>query len=403
MAYQELRVRYVTILGATGSIGQQTLAVIAQHPDQFQVFALTGYRNMSLLYTQCQAFKPAFAVVDSQEQQRALTERFAEIGLNTTVLAGAQALSEVASDAAVDTVVSALVGAAGLLPTLSAIDAHKRVLLANKEVLVMAGDLVMRALSHSQASLLPVDSEHNAALQCFPSECLPGTAACPPAHLKQLILTASGGPFYAMPLSELGEVTADQALNHPNWSMGAKVSIDSATMMNKAFEVIEASWLFRLPAEMISVWVHRQSIVHALAQYEDGSLIAHMAAPDMRVPIANALAHPNRIDSGVGPVDFTMLSNMTFEPVDQQRYPALQLAYDVLSAGGNAGVLLNAANEEAVRAFLAGQIRFDRIAQINRDTLAHFEISPIESVTAVMGYDQAARAYARGLMAQIRV
>lgn len=389
----------VTILGATGSIGRQTLAVIRLHPDRFRVFALTGYRNMALLYKQCEAFKPTFAVVDSQEQQQALAERLDACGLKTRVLAGVQALSDVASDSAVDTVVSALVGAAGLLPTLSAIQASKRVLLANKEVLVMAGSLVMAALSSSEAQLLPVDSEHNAALQCFPSDCLPGTSACPPAHLKQLILTASGGPFYAMPLSELGQVTADQALNHPNWSMGAKVSIDSATMMNKAFEVIEASWLFGLPAEMISVWVHRQSIVHALAQYEDGSLIAHMAAPDMRVPIANALAYPNRMESGVSLIDCQMLSNMTFEPVDKARYPALDLAYEVLSAGGNAGVLLNAANEEAVHAFLSGKIAFDRIAHINIDTLAHFDISSIESIEAVMHFDQAARAFARRLIA----
>ena len=388
----------VTILGATGSIGRQTLAVIQLHPDRFHVFALTGYRNMALLYEQCKAFKPTFAVVDSQEQQQALTERLVACELNTTVLAGAQALADVASDAAVDTVVSALVGAAGLLPTLSAIQADKRVLLANKEVLVMAGSLVMDALSNSQAQLLPVDSEHNAALQCFPDDCLPGTSTCPPAHLKQLILTASGGPFYAMPLSELRKVTADQALNHPNWSMGAKVSIDSATMMNKAFEVIEASWLFGLPAEMISVWVHRQSIVHALAQYEDGSLIAHMAAPDMRVPIANALAYPNRMESGVGSIDCQMLSNMTFEPVDKARYPALGLAYEVLSVGGNAGVLLNAANEEAVCAFLAGQISFDRIAQINVDTLARVDSAPVESMEAILHFDQAARAVARKLI-----
>jgi 1-deoxy-D-xylulose-5-phosphate reductoisomerase len=369
----------LAVLGATGSIGASTLDVAAAHRDRYRVFALTAHASSDALLELCRMHRPRYAVLSGIAADRALCDRFREVGVE--LLFGRAALDQVVTDAECDAVMAAIVGAAGLASTLAAARAGKRVLLANKEALVMAGALVMRAARESGAQLLPVDSEHNAVFQCLSDV----------KAVRRILLTASGGPFRALPLEKLGAVTPDQACAHPNWVMGRKISVDSATMMNKGLEVIEARWLFDVPGERIEVVIHPQSIVHSLVEYIDGSVIAQLSNPDMRVPIAHALAHPQRIASGARPLDLAAMKNLSFERPDHQRFPCLQLAYEALSAGGTAPAVLNAANEIAVEAFLAARLPFTAIPGVIARTLQEVAISDASSLEAVMQADAQAR------------
>jgi 1-deoxy-D-xylulose-5-phosphate reductoisomerase len=380
----------LAVFGATGSIGASTLDVVAAHPERYRVFALSAHASADALLELCRVHRPRYAVLSGLGEDRATRARFGE--LRVEVLFGHRALEEVASDADCHAVMAAIVGAAGLRSTLAAAGAGKRVLLANKEALVMAGPLVMRAARESGAQLLPVDSEHNAVFQCFSDK----------ASVRRIILTASGGPFRATPLEKLDAVTPDQACAHPNWVMGRKISVDSATMMNKGLEVIEARWLFDVAAERIEVVIHPQSIVHSLVEYVDGSVIAQLSNPDMRVPIAHALAHPERIASGARPLDLAAMKNLSFEQPDRQRFPCLQLAYDALRAGGTAPAVLNAANEVAVAAFLAGRLPFTAIPAVIEGTLRSIGNAPADSLGQILEADQIARVKAgeRVLMGQ---
>ena len=347
----------LAILGSTGSIGVSTLDVVARHPDRYQVVALTAARQDDVLLEQCLRFKPRYAVLLDGVAAARLTQHIAAAGLKTEVLSGIEALQQVACLPEIDTVMAAIVGAAGLLPTLAAARAGKKILLANKETLVMAGQIFIDAVHQHGATLLPIDSEHNAIFQALPG----GYAGNPQASgVSRILLTASGGPFRTTPLAELQHITPDQACAHPNWVMGRKISVDSATMMNKGLEVIEAHWLFNAPAEAIQIVVHPQSVIHSLVQYVDGSVLAQMGNPDMRTPIAYALAYPERIDAGVAPLDLIQIATLNFEAPDFQRFPCLALAYQALQAGGTAPALLNAANEVAVAAFLDRQIEIGR-------------------------------------------
>ncbi|MGK2914197.1 MAG: 1-deoxy-D-xylulose-5-phosphate reductoisomerase [Porticoccaceae bacterium] len=346
----------ITVLGSTGSIGVSTLDVIARHPDRFRVFALTGNTRLDDLVRQCRQFQPRYAVVTTA----AVADRLRpQIAGDTEVLWGDEGLVAVAAHAAVDTVMAAIVGAAGLPAALAAAGAGKRLLLANKEALVMAGGLFMDAVAESGATLLPIDSEHNAIFQCLPQGYLNSTSA----GVRRLLLSASGGPFRRLPLADLATVTPDQACAHPNWRMGRKISVDSATMMNKGLELIEACWLFGVPPAAIEIVIHPQSIVHSLVEYADGSVLAQLGNPDMRTPIAHALGWPERLDSGVEPLDLIKIACLNFEAPDPVRFPSLALARAAGEAGGDAPTALNATNEEAVAAFLDGQIRFTRIAE----------------------------------------
>ena len=369
----------LAILGATGSIGASTLDVVARHPDRYRVFALTANAAAEPLLELCRRHRPRYAVLSSIPESSALSRQFAE--LDVEPLFGAEALQAVARHRETDAVMAAIVGAAGLASTLAAVRAGKRVLLANKEALVMAGPLVMRAAHDSGAQILPVDSEHNAVFQCL------GGGKRP----RKITLTASGGPFRAVALDSLRSVTPDQACAHPNWSMGRKISVDSATMMNKGLEVIEARWLFDLPPERIEVLIHPQSIVHSLVEYADGSVIAQLSNPDMRVPIANALAHPERIESGAAALDLAGTRNLSFERVDTGRFPCLALAYEALRAGGSAPAVLNAANEIAVEAFLAGRLAFTGIAEVISETLAAIPAGSADTLEDVMQADARGR------------
>jgi 1-deoxy-D-xylulose-5-phosphate reductoisomerase len=379
----------VTVLGATGSIGSSTLDVIERHAERFGVFALTAHRGSETLLERCRRHRARYAVLSSAAPDAGLRKRFAESG--TELLFGAQALEQVARDPAADVVMAAIVGAAGLGPTLAAVKAGKRVLLANKEALVMAGPIFMEATRTAGACLLPIDSEHNAVFQC-----LPQTAAGlgPLRSVRRILLTASGGPFRALPLERLGAVTPDEACAHPNWVMGRKISVDSATMMNKGLEVVEARWLFDVAADAIEVVIHPQSIVHSLVEYVDGSVIAQLSNPDMRVPIAHALAFPERMESGVRPLDLGTIGQLSFERPDRQRFPCLDLAYAALREGGTAPAVLNAANEVAVEAFLAGRLRFTAIAAVIADTMAAVVAGPAHDLAAVLSADARARSFA---------
>ncbi|MFO1324758.1 MAG: 1-deoxy-D-xylulose-5-phosphate reductoisomerase [Burkholderiales bacterium] len=353
--------RRLTLLGATGSIGASTLDVVARHPDRFTVVALAAHSNAGKLRELCAKFRPAYAAMSDPGAARTLQGDLARDGLPTRVLAGVDGLAEIATLPDVDTVLAAIVGAAGLVPTLAAARAGKRILLANKEALVMGGALFMAAVAEGGATLLPIDSEHNAIFQCLP----PNYARVPQAvGVRRILLTASGGPFRTRPLPELAHVTPDEACAHPNWSMGRKISVDSATMMNKGLEVIEAHWLFGAPREAIDVVIHPQSVIHSLVEYVDGSVLAQLGHPDMRTPIAQALAYPDRIETGVPPLDLARLGAFAFEAPDVARFPCLRLAADALAAGGTAPATINAANEVAVAAFLAGRIRFTDIAAL---------------------------------------
>jgi 1-deoxy-D-xylulose-5-phosphate reductoisomerase len=373
----------LAVLGATGSIGASTLDVVAAHPDRYRVFALSAHGSADALFSLCRVHRPRFAVLSGMAEDRAIRARFFEHGVE--LLFGGGALEEIVAHPDCDAVMAAIVGGAGLRSTLAAARAGKRVLLANKEALVMAGPLVMRAARESGARLLPVDSEHNAVFQCFSGK----------AAVKRIILTASGGPFRATPLEKLDAVTPDQACAHPNWVMGRKISVDSATMMNKGLEVIEACYLFDLPPERIEVLIHPQSIMHSLVEYVDGSVIAQLSNPDMRVPIAYALAYPERIASGARPLDLAAMKSLSFEKPDHERFPCLKLAYAAMRAGGAAPAVLNGANEVAVEAFLAGRIAFTAIAAVIEDTLGALGIAPAGSLAEVLEADSAARRKAR--------
>jgi 1-deoxy-D-xylulose-5-phosphate reductoisomerase len=375
------------VLGATGSVGASTLDVAARHPERFRLHALTAHRSADVLLALCARFTPRYAVLSGIAEDAELRRRFTRAGRGTELLFGAGALAQAAADADCDVVMAAIVGAAGLAPTLAAARAGKRVLLANKEALVLAGPFLIEAARTSGATLLPIDSEHNAVFQCLPPEGHRGASRA----VRRVLLTASGGPFRTTPLERLASVSPDEACAHPNWVMGRKISVDSATMMNKGLEVIEARWLFDLPPERIEVLVHPQSIVHSLVEYVDGSVIAQLSTPDMRVPIAHALGHPQRIVSGASPLELPAVGQLTFEQPDFRRFPCLGLAYAALRAGGAAPAVLNAANEVAVEAFLAGKLRFVAIPEVIDGTLQGLAAQSADSLEAVLEADARAR------------
>ena len=379
------------ILGSTGSIGVSTLDVVSRHPERYSVLALTANSRVDELLAQCLQYRPRYAAMPDPLQAGQLRERLRAAGSATEVLSGTQALSDLASHPDVDAVMAAIVGAAGLSPCLAAARAGKRLLLANKEALVVGGALFMKAVHEGGATLLPIDSEHSAIFQCLPED--RGAWA---ARIDHIILTASGGPFRSRDPASLKDVTPDQACAHPNWVMGRKISVDSATMMNKALEVIEARWLFDLKPEQVKVVIHPQSIIHSMVVCRDNSVLAQLGTPDMRVPIAFGLSFPERIESGAGMLDFPSLSALSFEPADAQRFPGLFLAWDALRAAPGSTAVLNAANEVAVAAFLAGSIRFDQIHAINERAVAGVRVEPGEadSVEALIGLDGRARRFA---------
>lgn len=361
-----MKTQNITLLGSTGSIGVSTLDVVRRHPDRYRVFALCAHRQVDKLLEQCLEFKPVFAVVRDEELAADLSRRCREAGLETRVLSGVEALVKMASAPEVDTVMAAIVGAAGLEPTLAAARAGKRILLANKEALVMAGEIFIRTVHENGATLLPVDSEHNAIFQSLPNEF---SGDLSEKGVGRILLTASGGPFRKASLASLEEVTPEAACAHPNWVMGRKISVDSATMMNKGLEVIEAHWLFGVPPAKIQVVVHPQSVIHSMVEYADGSVLAQLGNPDMRTPIAHALAYPDRIEAGVEPLDLFKIGRFDFEAPDFKRFPCLRLAYDALEAGGTAPAILNAANEVAVESFLDRRLPFLGIPRLIAATL----------------------------------
>lgn len=364
--------RKLTILGATGSIGASTLKVVAENKEQFQVFALAAGRNVAKMRSLCETWRPTYAVMATAEAAQELQVELSKANIATDVLYGEEAMCQVASCAEVDTVMAAIVGAAGLVPTMAAVKAGKRILLANKEALVMSGQLFIDAVERYGAELLPVDSEHNAIFQCLPTEVQTKMGRCDlaGAGVSHIILTGSGGPFRYTDVSELAAVTPAQAIAHPNWSMGPKISVDSATMMNKGLEYIEARWLFNAAKEQLKVLIHPQSVIHSMVQYLDGSVMAQLGEPDMATPISVTMNYPTRIKAGVRPLDFTQISELTFMAPDFSRYPCLSLAIDACYLGQHATTSLNAANEMAVDAFLKDHIRFTDIARINESTLS---------------------------------
>ncbi|HEX8595935.1 MAG TPA: 1-deoxy-D-xylulose-5-phosphate reductoisomerase [Pseudomonas sp.] len=381
----------ITILGATGSVGLSTLDVIARHPDRYQVFALTGFSRTSELLALCIRHTPRFAVLPTQDVARKLQDDLAAAGLDTRVLVGERGLCEVASHPQVDTVLAAIVGAAGLRPTLAAVEAGKKVLLANKEALVMSGALFMQAVRQSGAVLLPIDSEHNAIFQCLPVDYARGLE---PVGVRRILLTASGGPFRETPLAQLHDVSPEQACAHPNWSMGRKISVDSASMMNKGLELIEACWLFDARPDQIEVVIHPQSVIHSMVDYVDGSVVAQLGNPDMRTPIAHALAWPGRIDSGVAPLDLFSIARLDFHAPDEDRFPCLRLARQAAEVGDSAPAMLNAANEIAVAAFLDRRIRYPEIASMIDEVLNLEPVVALEDLAAVFEVDSKARVLA---------
>ena len=391
----------VTVLGSTGSIGTNTLDVIARHPDRFEVFALSAARQVEPMLRQCAQFRPRFAVMADEAASRELAARLEAEGLPTRVLAGPDALERIAAHEEVDAVMAAIVGAAGLAPCLAAARAGKRLLLANKEALVVGGEVFLAAVRQGGATLLPIDSEHSAIFQSLPED--PATWD---ARVEKIILTASGGPFRTWEPARLREVTPEQACAHPNWVMGRKISVDSATMMNKALEVIEARWLFGLGPDRLEVVIHPQSVIHSMVQYRDTSVVAQLGTPDMRVPIAYGLSHPERIASGAQALDFSRLAGMTFEALDgshghRERFPGLQLAFDALRAAPGTTAVLNAANEVAVDAFLNRRIRFDQIHALNVATLSSVQPSRPDSLDDLLALDAQARAAAQATMARL--
>lgn len=376
----------VTVLGSTGSVGVNTLDVIARHPERFEVFALSAATQVDLMLAQCAAFKPRYAVMVSPVHARALTEKIKQNQLQVHVLSAPDALEMIASHEQVDTVMAAIVGAAGLGACMAAARAGKRLLLANKEALVVGGEVFMQAVRKGGARLLPIDSEHSAIFQSLPEDSTTWAE-----RVEKIILTASGGPFRTRAPGTLRDVTPDEACAHPNWVMGRKISVDSATMMNKALEVVEAKFLFGLAPQQIEVVIHPQSIIHSMVQYRDTSVVAQLGTPDMRVPIAFGLAWPDRVASGANALDFTALSDMTFEAPDDKRFPGLRLAWQVLDAATGSPAVLNAANEVAVAAFLEKRIRFDDIHRVNHATLDTVAVSQVNDIEGLMALDAQSR------------
>ncbi|WP_421197485.1 1-deoxy-D-xylulose-5-phosphate reductoisomerase [Aeromonas enteropelogenes] len=395
--------RNLVILGASGSIGQSTLKVLRHNPGRWQVLALTAARSVDAMLRDCLEFSPRFAVMVDEEAARELASRLKTHGSQTRVMSGTAALCEVAAHPDAHCVMAAIVGAAGLAPTMAAVRAGKRILLANKEALVMSGAFFMEAVREHGAELLPIDSEHNAIFQCLPTaiQRQPGFCDLAAAGISKILLTGSGGPFRYTEVAELAKVTPAQAIAHPNWSMGAKISVDSATMINKGLEYIEARWLFNAAPEQIQVVIHPQSVIHSMVQYKDGSVLAQLGNPDMCTPIAHALAYPNRIPSGVEPLDFFSVGEFSFIRPDYDRYPCLALAINACQKGQAATTALNAANEEAVAAFLAERIGFMDIARINEAVMLALENSAVSSLDDLFALDGAARARAHHLIEEI--
>jgi len=383
--------QHITVLGATGSVGLSTLDVIARHPDRYNVFALTGFTRLAELLALCVRHTPRFAVVPTAEAARQLEDGLFTAGVDTRVLVGEGGLCEVSAHPQVDTVLAAIVGAAGLRPTLAAVEAGKKVLLANKEALVMSGALFMQAVRRSGTVLLPLDSEHNAIFQCLPGNYANGLDS---VGVRRVLLTASGGPFRETPLPELEHVSPEQACAHPNWSMGRKISVDSASMMNKGLELIEACWLFDTSPSRIEVVIHPQSVIHSMVDYVDGSVLAQLGNPDMRTPIAHALAWPERIDSGVAPLNLFSVGRLDFQAPDEERFPCLRLARQAAEAGDSAPAVLNAANEVAVAAFLDRRIRFPEIASMIDEVLNLESVIAVSELETVFEVDARARALA---------
>lgn len=390
--------RQLTLLGSTGSIGESTLDLVRRHPDRYRIFALCAHHQWQKLRDQCLEFRPDYAVLGEAGPAAQLQAELRARGLRTDVLHGPEALCRMAAAPEADTVMAAIVGAAGLAPTLAAVEQGKRVLLANKEALVTAGALFMNAVTRHGATLLPVDSEHNAIFQSLPAGFRPGLED---SGVRRILLTASGGPFRNLPAADLEQVTPEQACAHPNWVMGRKISVDSASMMNKGLELIEARWLFGVPGERIQVVVHPQSVIHSLVEYVDGSLLAQLGNPDMRTPIAHALAYPERIEAGVTPLDLFQVARLDFQAPDLQRFPCLRLAYEALAAGGTAPAILNAANEVAVEAFLERRLSFPGIARLVQSVLESLPVTAADSLAQVQDADVRARSAAREVLLRL--
>ncbi len=389
------KVKNISVLGATGSIGLNTLDVISRHPDRFRAFALSAATKVAELAALCEKYSPRYAVMTNPDAAEKLRMQLKRSSPDTEVLAGADALEKIASHQEVDAVMAAIVGAAGLKSSLAAANAGKTVLLANKEALVMSGGIFMKSVRDSGAALLPIDSEHNAIFQSLPRHFSHGLAD---VGVEKIILTASGGPFRTRPISTLADVTPSEACAHPNWVMGRKISVDSATMMNKGLEVIEAHWLFNAAPDVIDVVIHPQSVVHSMVSYRDGSVIAQLGNPDMRTPIAYGLGFPDRIDGGVTALDLAKIGKLEFEPLDLERFPCVRLAYDSMRRGGTAPAILNAANEVAVEAFLNGHMRFVDIPRLLEDVLSRATIRDAETLESVLVSDAEARESARRLV-----
>lgn len=388
----------ICVLGATGSIGLSTLDVIAQHPERYHVFALTAHQRVKELAQLCVRFKPSFAVVANEQDQSILQKTLIEQGLTTEVLLGQQGLCDVASHPDVDVVMAAIIGAAGLEPTLAGVRAGKKILLANKEALVMSGALFMQAVQDYRATLLPIDSEHNAIFQCLPATFKNDLTT---VGVRRILLTASGGPFFDTPIEQLAEVTPAQACAHPNWSMGRKISVDSATMMNKGLEFIEACWLFNAQPEQVEVVIHPQSIIHSMVDYLDGSVLAQLGNPDMRTPIAHALAWPERMNSDVTPLNLFKIGHLDFVAPDEQRFPCLSLAKEAITVKGTAPAILNAANEVAVAAFLQERIKFTMIEQVITETLSKIAVTKADTLELILAADSKARITATKYIATV--
>ena len=387
--------RRLAVLGSTGSIGVNTLDVVRMHPQRFSVFVLSAHRNVARLTAQCKEFKPRFAVMADASSAERLRENLLQAGVPTRVLSGQSAISDLAADAGVDTVVAGIVGAIGLLPTLAAVEAGKTVLIANKEPLVMLGSEIMQKARHCGATIIPVDSEHNAIFQCMPEGGARGMEAC---GIEKILLTGSGGPFREKNLEEFAAITPAQACAHPNWEMGRKISVDSASMMNKGLELIEACALFDVDPDFVQIVVHPQSIIHSMVQYVDGSILAQMGAPDMRTPIAHALGWPERIESGTTRLDLVAISRFDFQPPDEQKFPGLALSRAAAQAGGTLPTILNAANEVAVEAFLHEQIGFERIPRLIESAMEGLEWQAERSLESVLEADERARCYVQNLL-----
>ncbi len=390
----------ICILGATGSIGVSTLDVAARHPNRYRVVALTANNNIDLLFDQCIIHRPDYVVVVDEDKAKQFAERIATSPVSKIkVLSGAESLQQVATLDAVDSVMAAIVGAAGLLPTLAAAKAGKTILLANKEALVMSGDIFMKAVAASGAHLLPIDSEHNAIFQCMPRDYCAGQET---KEARRILLTASGGPFRTKPVEELVDVTPDQAVAHPNWDMGRKISVDSATMMNKGLELIEACLLFNMSPDKIQVVIHPQSVIHSMVDYVDGTVLAQMGNPDMRIPIAHAMAWPERFDSGAAPLNIFDVKHMDFEQPDLKRFPCLRLAIEAVEAGGIMPAVLNAANEIAVAAFLDEKVRFTDIPFIIERSMHQFEADSADTLDIVLAADSKAREVAERIVEELK-